>query len=837
MSQVSRKRVRILYLLGWASALAAALTAAAVVSASYEEKEILRGELRERSRLRMQATAEHLGDHVRSTWLCLRLISLDPDIKKMRRAPFAHIQAMHRVTFAFHGLTEVYVTERDFDGTKHPFLSLFREDDGRLVEAHHPLQRESEEYTVHIEHIRRFIDDPSADFLISRPVQLCVGRPGVVCSVPIWTRTSMVGIVAGMVRSDAISEILESSSTGDEVFLVSQAGAVFSCQDATDEMRTWFEARFDPADPVGFFDGCGPALQAMGREMLWQEVDLPGSQKWYLAYVYNPTVHDDLAGVPTSLTTWSIAGVVLLLGIVVMRLCHVLPVLETARARADVHAEELAESEARTRAIVGTAADAIITIDECGTVLDFNRAAERIFGYDTAEVIGRNVSMLMDSPHKEEHHEYVKRYLSTGDSKIIGQSREVPGLRKNGTTVPLELDVSELDLGDRKLFTGLLRDVSERKQSEEALRQSEHRYRTLVENIELGVTLIDSDHNIVMTNQAQGRLLHKPLCEFAGRKCFEQFEGREAACQHCPGTRAMATGKAAEAETEGVRDDGSRVAVHIRAFPVFDGNGQATGFIEVVEDITERKRSERLARERQAELAHAARLGSVGEMAAGLAHELNQPLSAIVNYVQASLETIRSGRDCPEELLEDMNMAAGQAIRAGEVIERLRHFVGRPEPQRTRLGLNALVSEVLDLMRPEMRPYSIEAHVALDEALPAVEADGVQIQQVLVNLIKNGIEAMAENGAENRNLYLETKESADGTVECVVRDTGPGMTAEQCEQVFEAFFSTKGEGMGVGLSISRRIIEAHGGCLSATPVAHGAMFSFTLPICEMSEPA
>ncbi|MFQ5494628.1 MAG: ATP-binding protein, partial [Phycisphaerae bacterium] len=359
------------------------------------------------------------------------------------------------------------------------------------------------------------------------------------------------------------------------------------------------------------------------------------------------------------------------------------------------------------------------------------------------------------------------------------------------------------------------------------LAHSEARYRTLVEDIDLGVTLVDANHNVVMTNGAAERILRRLGSTTGERKCFLGLETSEAACSHCPGTRAMATLRPVEMETEGVRDDGTPFTVRIRALPVCEPDGEATGFIEVVEDITERKRIESQARERQAELAHVARLGTIGEMAAGLAHEINQPLASIVNYLEATLEGLQRGSSDAAAMREDIRQAAEQAVRAGEIIQRLRSFVGQPRPKRTNVDMNELVGEVVELTMSDVRNLGVATHLELASSLPSVDVDAIQIQQVLVNLIRNGIEAMA--GAGTGQLIIRTSAQDEEAVELSVVDSGPGLRGNAADRVFEAFYSTKTDGMGLGLSISRRIIEAHGGRLWATSTNGGATFRFTLP--------
>ncbi|UCG87906.1 MAG: PAS domain-containing protein, partial [Gemmatimonadota bacterium] len=278
---------------------------------------------------------------------------------------------------------------------------------------------------------------------------------------------------------------------------------------------------------------------------------------------------------------------------------------------------------------------------------------------------------------------------------------------------------------------------------------------------------------------------------------------------------------------------GDELQLEIVAAPIFDENGEVVQVIEACRNVTARVRAEELARQRQAELAHVARLGTMGEMAAGLAHELNQPLAAIVNYVQACLERMKGLGGEYDELRDDMEQAAAQAERAGEIIEHVRNFVRKGEPERTVVDFNKLVEEAVDLLRSEMREHAIQLRLELDDSLPAVMAEAIQLEQVIVNLMRNSLEAMSENGGGVRQLTIQTSRTAGGPAEFAIRDTGPGLRAEAVECIFDTFFTTKADGMGMGLPISRSIIEAHGGRLWAVPNPdRGVTFRFTVPIID-----
>lgn len=856
---------------GWACALLALALAMLIVLADRTDRRALREQVRERNRLKLEATKEYVEDYIRSIRICLRVISLDPNVIGMQSNSCDHIQAIYEANYAQHRMAEIYVVESDFDGARAPVLRFEPRDRRAGGVELHSLDREAQEYATQVDHIRCFRRDRSLTSLLSRPIRLCIGGSGIVYSVPIRQGERLVGIVSGMVPVAALAESLEAVSVTDEVLLANTDGTMFSGPGVADETRAWFRRRLDVDGAGAFFSERGAVSGSGSRHVLWEVVDIAGDGKWCMAYVYDEDAYLRASGVRSDWAVWSGAGTVALLGVVAMVLCRMVPAVSLARAQADRRARALAVSEARTHAIVDTAVEGIITTDERGVIELFNTAAGTIFACDPTEAIGMSIHTFIPGCGSEVYDERAGGCARTGRPEVGDIGRELEGRRRDGTTFPVEAAVSEVVLPGKRLFTSIVRDISERKRAEAALRESEQRYRTLVENIDLGVTLVDADYTVVMTNAIQGGRLAKPVCAFVRDQCLaaapeaglaDTAERRAAkpatrgvvksdheaigtslscgvatspsrckVCSRCPGTQAMATGRPTEVEVEHALDDGSRRTLHIRAFPIPAVEGNARGFIEVVEDVTERRRCEAQARNRQAELAHMGRLATLGEMAAGLAHELNQPLSAIVNYVQACVERLDAGVVGTDELRGDMEQAAHQAVRAGEIIERLRHFVGRPKPQRTTVNVNTLVREVVDLMEPELRHRGVQTHLRLDDSMPPLEADGIQIQQVLVNLIRNGQEAMASERVDKRHLTITTSSNGASHPACTVEDTGPGIPDGADDRVFDPFFTTKRGGMGVGLSISRRIIESHGGRLWASSRGRrGATFRFTLPI-------
>jgi diguanylate cyclase (GGDEF)-like protein/PAS domain S-box-containing protein len=247
------------------------------------------------------------------------------------------------------------------------------------------------------------------------------------------------------------------------------------------------------------------------------------------------------------------------------------------------------ETDTKLVALVQASPLAIIALDNEGLVRTWNPAATQIFGWSATETLGRLLPIVPE--------DNLDRFREVVQSVLRGEPLmgfEAVGLRRDGSRLAISVCAAPLLHADGTIAgsVGIIADITERKQTEEKLRQSEERYRTLIENINLGITLIDSDYRIQIMNEAQAKLFNKSAAEFTGKFCFQEFEKREAVCPHCPGARAMATGQPADVETEGVRDDGSRIPVHIYAFPTFTADGQVSGFIEVVENITERRKAQ-----------------------------------------------------------------------------------------------------------------------------------------------------------------------------------------------------------------------------------------------------
>ncbi len=378
-------------------------------------------------------------------------------------------------------------------------------------------------------------------------------------------------------------------------------------------------------------------------------------------------------------------------------------VLQAARRAIDRTEGVVRARDAHLRSILDTVPDATVVSATDGTIVSFNAAAVRQFGYAEEEVIGQNLRILMPEPYRHEHDGYLQRYMATGEKRIIGIDRVVSGQRKDGSTFPMKLAVGEMRSGGERFFTGFIRDLTEREESAARLEQI------------------------------------------------------------------------------------------------------------------------------QDELARLARLNEMGEMASTLAHELNQPLSAIANYSHGCTRLLRDMDDAvATRMREALEEVASQSLRAGQIIKHLREFVTNGETEKAPEDIRKLVGESAALALVGSREQGVRT---VFEYLPDAEmvmVDRIQVQQVLINLMRNAIEAMRH--VDRRELTIRTMPADPGEIAVVVEDSGGGIPEEVAGQLFKPFVTTKASGMGIGLSISKRIVEAHGGEMTVSKnAAGGATFRFTLP--------
>jgi PAS domain S-box-containing protein len=655
-------------------------------------------------------------------------------------------------------------------------------------------------------------------------------------------------------------------------------------------------------------------------------------------------------------------------------------------------------SEENYRLVVETAPDAVISIDERGAILFANPATMRIFGYDPTELIGKPLTVLMPEFLRKLHEKGFSRYLATGQRHINWQGTELTALRKNGLQFPVEISFGEVSREGHKVFTGFIRDISERKQADEmraaharqvavradvsmAFGKEESLKTILRECSEAIVRHLDAALARIWTLSDDGQMLelqssagmythldgahsHIPMGQFkigmiaqerkphlsndvlndprisdrawAEKEGMVSFAGyplsvgdrtigvlamfsRNAATPETTETLASAADLIAQgierkhaedklrdserslrqltetipqmlwsAEADGainycnqrvldytglspeqiqgagwmksVHEDeiekmdqawraavstgepfqyefrGRRAADHAyrwcisTALPLRDQEGRVIKWFGSVVDLHDWKEAQQALQMSQADLARVSRLTTMGELAASIAHEVNQPLTAVTNNSNACLRLLAADNLKPEVLRRALEEIVADGTRASAVIARIRGFIKKTPVEKNELDINDVIQEVLTLADRELNENRVLLERQLTQELPLVLADRVQMQQVLLNLIMNGIEAMLAVTDQPRSLWVESRVDDSGDILVAVRDSGTGLGSE-ADRIFTPFFTTKANGMGMGLSISRSLVENHGGRLWAMPnFPIGTVFSFTLPV-------
>ena len=366
--------------------------------------------------------------------------------------------------------------------------------------------------------------------------------------------------------------------------------------------------------------------------------------------------------------------------------------------------------------------------------------------------------------------------------------------------------------------------------ADEALQKSEGRYQALVAALPYGILEVDLAGRILVANPALGTMLATPEARLRERSVDDLFEDPETAAAE---RRALSDRGAATLSYMGrlQRADGGWIDARVDWVCKRDARGAPTGHIAVVTDVTDQKHAEEMSRKQQERLQLVSRLITVGEMASTLAHELNQPLASIVNFNMGCVRRIRSGSWNAPDLLGALEQASAQAERAGQIIQRIRDMVAKREPTRTALDVNVVIRELAHLVEMDAAKKGVRVVLDLAPELPPVRADKVMIEQVILNLVKNAVEAMEQTDPELRRITMKSSKNGGHAVEIALSDRGIGVPQELCDGQFTPFFTTKRDGMGLGLSICRSIIEFHDGRLTAQKNPQGgSTFRFTLPM-------
>ncbi len=490
--------------------------------------------------------------------------------------------------------------------------------------------------------------------------------------------------------------------------------------------------------------------------------------------------------------------------------------------------------ESLFQTLLATTVSGVVVIDEHGVVEVYSQGCERLFQYGPEEVLGCNVSMLMPQPYRAEHDGYLKHYKDTGEARIIGIGREVEGQKKDGTVFPIRLMIGEGRVNGKKVFLGIIHDLTAL-YSERAGRLEEKAHLSLiVESSEDAIYSKALDGKIITWNNAAKTMFGYTAAEIVGQPMTRLFPPDRMGEEDDILAKIFGGEAVKRYETVRLRKDGTPLDVSISASPIRDASGTIIGVSKIVRDISDRKAQEAHLERLNSELSHVARVSEMSQVSAGIAHELNQPLTAVLNYTNVAKRLMAS--EDPAALVkavEAVSKAGEQAVRASQIIRRLRDFLERRETFRTVENINAIAEDALALGLIGSKAANIKTNLDFASSSPLILVDRVQIQQVLVNLLRNAVEAMAES--PRRELTVTTASLNGSGVEVVVADTGPGISEEIAGRLFKPFVTTKAGGMGIGLAISQSIVEAHGGTIRSVPNAGGGtIFQFTLPAAPVS---
>ncbi|MDA8019611.1 MAG: PAS domain S-box protein [Thermoanaerobaculia bacterium] len=494
---------------------------------------------------------------------------------------------------------------------------------------------------------------------------------------------------------------------------------------------------------------------------------------------------------------------------------------------------ELERDRVRARAIFESAVDGMITIDETSAIRSVNPAALRIFGYEADEVLGENVKMLMPEPHHSNHDDYVSNYLRTGEKRIIGKGREVEGRRKDGSTFPMDLAVSELRLGDSSWFLGIVRDVTTRQETAEELRRERDFAESLVETAQAIVLVLDAEGRIVRFNRYMEEISGIPLEEVRGKNWFQTFIP--------PSERARIRGvfdtSLLGSPTRGnvnaiLTASGEQRDIEWFDTVLRDTEGNVSGILAVGQDLTPRRALEEQVRQAQ-------KLEAIGRLAGGIAHDFNTLLGSIAGYAEILAESLEDDAD--------QHKAARQIVRAAErgaaLTRQLLAFSRRQVLYPKVVDLNAVVEDMGGLLQRLVDTGVELARRLADERLP-VRVDATQVEQVIMNLVINACDAMPDGGrieiATCRSDASRCSDCTGGCCQLRVSDTGIGMDDKTKSRIFDPFFTTKetGKGTGLGLATVYGIVtQSHGRVRVESRVGEGSSFIICFPYASEEDAA
>jgi PAS domain S-box-containing protein len=482
--------------------------------------------------------------------------------------------------------------------------------------------------------------------------------------------------------------------------------------------------------------------------------------------------------------------------------------------------------ELRYQSIVETARDAIISIDRCGRVTDFNRAAERMFGYLASDVIGQDVAMLMPMPYREQHAGYIRAYQQTGEKKAIGRIRQVEALRANGDVFPIELAVSEARVGDEVLYTAIIRDLATLHRVLSLVQSERDFNEELIDAAPVIVLVLDRDGRIMRFNRYMEDLCGRSLADVRGADWLETFIPERDRVHVRALGEAVIAGQEVMGHTNAiVTAGGEERTVEWYTLPL-KGAAQPAAILSVGQDVTDRRRAENEVRRLERVAQERVRLADVGGITAKLVHDLGNPLSGI--SMQAELLKRKAEREPhvpADQLVQAVDRMLAGVSRLRELVRGFMDFAREQRLELKEIDVRRFVDEVVEHWRPLASSRNVVLTGTVADSMPPLVGDETKLRRVLDNLVKNAIEAIQAPGG---TVGVSANVGSD-SVKFAIADSGSGIAPKM--DVFKLFETTKMDGTGIGLAVSKEIVSAHGGGIRfASNSPCGTVFTVELPI-------
>jgi len=489
--------------------------------------------------------------------------------------------------------------------------------------------------------------------------------------------------------------------------------------------------------------------------------------------------------------------------------------------------EALRMGEEQYRAIFESTMDGMAVCNLEGmNIEDVNPALCRMYGYPRDAFLGKPPKAFIQAEKYEEYEHFV---AMVSEGKTWALTTE--NVRSDGSSIIIEVSGTRIRYRGKPHLLAVIRDMTLRKEAEKQLKMLS----IAIGQSQQGIAVSDLSGKVLFANAAFAEMHGLNIEEVKGRGYLD-FCPKDYRKEAQEVYALLAREGSYDGEMLQARSDGSVFPCLLRAMKVLDDEGQPLALVGVYQDISELKAAEEQSREHQNQMAHVSRLSTIGEMASGLAHEINQPLCAISTYAATCVRMLQGEPADKAAVLAMLKDVVEQAERGGSIIRRMRGFVRKQEPERSAVTVTTVLHDALGLLESELKKGQVKFYIRVDKPCPSIWVDAIQIEQVLINLLRNAIEAMSDVAVSERKIFIRVKSASAAMVRISVRNLGHPIGPEQMAHLFEAFFTTKKQGMGLGLSISRSIIEQHGGKMSALANRNGGMtFKFTVPKVELGD--